>query len=123
MIVVDLMGSSHHLPIHKSATAYDHSMLEGPTNSLLRNSPTWSVVDGPPMFINTIAVGPLALIEFCVTGGTTEAIPARCAPCLAALKLPAVPAKPLVKARRVSFVAGSRKDMLIRTEVRGVMGP
>ena len=28
------------------------------TNSLLRKSPTSSVVEGPPMFINTIAVGP-----------------------------------------------------------------
>ena len=28
------------------------------TNSLLRKSPTSSVVEGPPMFMNTIAVGP-----------------------------------------------------------------
>jgi hypothetical protein len=29
------------------------------TNSLLRKSPTSSVVDGPPIFRNTTAVGPL----------------------------------------------------------------
>lgn len=29
------------------------------TNSLLRKFPTSSVVEGPPMFMKTIAVGPL----------------------------------------------------------------
>lgn len=29
------------------------------TNSLLRNTPTSSVVEGPPIFMNTMAVGPL----------------------------------------------------------------
>jgi hypothetical protein len=40
------------------------------TKSLLRKSPTSSVVDGPPIFMNTIAVGPFELVESCVTGGT-----------------------------------------------------
>jgi hypothetical protein len=40
------------------------------TNSLLKKSPTSSVVDGPPMFMKTIAVGPLELVASCVTGGT-----------------------------------------------------
>lgn len=44
------------------------------TNKRLKKSPTWSVVDGPPMFINTIAVGPLAPTLLCVTGGATVAI-------------------------------------------------
>ncbi len=39
------------------------------TKSLLRNCPTSSVVDGPPMFMNTIAVGPFELVASCVTGG------------------------------------------------------
>lgn len=82
------------------------------TNSLLKKSPTWSVEDGPPIFMNTIAVGPFALIEFCVTGGTTEAMPARCAPCRKALKLPAVPTRPFVNTRPVSFAAGRRRDIL-----------
>jgi hypothetical protein len=38
------------------------------TNSLLRKSPTSSVVEGPPMLRNTIAVGPCD--ELCVTGWT-----------------------------------------------------
>lgn len=46
----------------------------GHTNSLLRKLPTWSVDEGPPMFMNTIAVGPLALMLFCVTGGATVAM-------------------------------------------------
>ena len=40
------------------------------TKSLLKKSPTSSVVDGPPMFMKTIAVGPLELVASCVTGGT-----------------------------------------------------
>jgi hypothetical protein len=40
------------------------------TKSLLRKSPTSSVVDGPPMFMKTIAVGPFELVASCVTGGT-----------------------------------------------------
>jgi hypothetical protein len=43
------------------------------TNNLLKKSPTSSVVDGPPMFINTMAVpffGPV----LCVTGAT-DALP------------------------------------------------
>jgi len=43
------------------------------TKSLLRKSPTSPVVDGPPMFMNTIAVGPFFPVAFCVTGGTTAA--------------------------------------------------
>lgn len=39
------------------------------TNKRLRKSPTSSVVDGPPMLRNTIAVGPFELAAFCVTGG------------------------------------------------------
>jgi len=48
------------------------------TNSLLRKSPTSSVVDGPPMFMNTIAVGPLDDVMSCVTGGATVAIDRLC---------------------------------------------
>ncbi len=40
------------------------------TKSLLKKSPTSSVVDGPPIFMNTIAVGPFELVASCVTGGT-----------------------------------------------------
>lgn len=40
------------------------------TKSLLKKSPTSLVVDGPPIFMNTIAVGPLDPVESCVTGGT-----------------------------------------------------
>lgn len=32
------------------------------TKSLLKKSPTSSVVDGPPMFMKTIAVGPFELV-------------------------------------------------------------
>lgn len=35
------------------------------------------MVDGPPMFMKTIAVGPLLLVASCVTGGTTLARPRR----------------------------------------------
>jgi hypothetical protein len=86
--------------------------MAGLTKSLLKKSPTWSVEDGPPIFMNTIAVGPFALIEFCVTGGTTEAIPARCAPCRKELKFPAVPTRLFVNTRPVSFDAGRRRDIL-----------
>ena len=44
------------------------------TNNLLKKVPTSSVVDGPPMFIKTIAVGPFELVASCVTGATTVAI-------------------------------------------------
>jgi hypothetical protein len=47
--------------------------LAGLTNKRLKKSWTSSVVDGPPMFMNTIAVGPLELVAFCETGGTTVA--------------------------------------------------
>lgn len=47
---------------------------EGHTNNLLRKSPTSLVVEGPPMFMNTMAVGPLGDVASCVTGGTTVAI-------------------------------------------------
>lgn len=51
------------------------------TNSLLKKGPTSAVVEGPPIFMKTIAVGPLDDVTFCVTGGvTTEAI-ARCGLC------------------------------------------
>lgn len=44
------------------------------TNKRLKKSPTSSVVEGPPMFIKTMAVGPFDPAEFCVTGGLfTEA--------------------------------------------------
>jgi len=46
---------------------------EGRTKSLLKKPPTSSVVDGPPIFINTIAVGPLELVGSWVTGGTDVA--------------------------------------------------
>jgi hypothetical protein len=41
-----------------------------PTKSLLKKSPTSSVVEGPPIFMKTIAVGPFELVASCVTGGT-----------------------------------------------------
>ena len=44
------------------------------TNNLLRKSPTSSVVEGPPMFMKTIAVGPFEDVASCITGGTTVAI-------------------------------------------------
>lgn len=44
------------------------------TNNRLRKSPTSPVVEGPPMFIKTMAVGPLADVASCVTGGITVAI-------------------------------------------------
>ena len=44
------------------------------TNNLLRKSPTSSVVEGPPIFMKTIAVGPLEDVAFCVTGGTIVAM-------------------------------------------------
>lgn len=44
------------------------------TNSLLKKSPTSSVVEGPPIFRKTIAVGPFDPVESWVTGGTTVAI-------------------------------------------------
>lgn len=40
------------------------------TKSLLKKPPTSSVVDGPPIFMKTIAVGPFELVASCVTGGT-----------------------------------------------------
>ena len=39
-----------------------------------RKGPTASVVWGPPMFMKTMAVGPLRDVEVWVTGGTTVAI-------------------------------------------------
>jgi hypothetical protein len=44
-----------------------------PTKSRLRKSPTWSVLDGPPMFMNTMAVGPLEDGASCATGGAIDA--------------------------------------------------
>ena len=44
------------------------------TNNLLRKSPTSPVVEGPPIFIKTIAVGPLDEVASCVTGWTTVAM-------------------------------------------------
>ena len=46
----------------------------GFTNNLLKKFPTAPVVEGPPIFIKTIAVGPLDVAESCVTGGTIVAI-------------------------------------------------
>jgi len=40
------------------------------TNNLLRKSPTSSVVDGPPMFMKTIAVGPFEPTKPRDTSGT-----------------------------------------------------
>jgi hypothetical protein len=45
------------------------------TNNLLRKSPTSPVVEGPPIFISTIAVGPLEDVASWVTGGTAVASP------------------------------------------------
>ena len=45
------------------------------TNSLLRKGSTSSVVDGPPMFMKTMAVGPFDPVASWVTGGTTVASP------------------------------------------------
>lgn len=47
------------------------------TNSLLKKDSTSSVVDGPPMFMKTMAVGPFDDVSSCVTGGTAVARPAR----------------------------------------------
>ena len=44
------------------------------TNNLLRKPPTSSVVEGPPMFMKTMAVGPFEEVASWVTGGTTVAI-------------------------------------------------
>ena len=52
----------------------DQNLLKVLTNSLLRKSPTSSVVEGPPIFIKTIAVGPFETVASWVTGGTTVAI-------------------------------------------------
>lgn len=43
------------------------------TNNLLRKLPTASVVAGPPIFMKTMAVGPLLEVASCVIGGTTVA--------------------------------------------------
>lgn len=40
------------------------------TNKRLRKSPTSSVLDGPPILRNTIAVGPFDPVASWVTGGT-----------------------------------------------------
>lgn len=39
-----------------------------------RKGPTSERVEGPPIFMNTMAVGPLREAESCITGGTTVAI-------------------------------------------------
>lgn len=44
-------------------------LLGAHTNKRLKKSPTSSVVDGPPIFMKTMAVGPFDPVEFCVTGG------------------------------------------------------
>lgn len=61
---------------HKSFEEYKESqvVIIRLTNNLLRKSPTSSVVEGPPMFMKTIAVGPLDDVASWVTGGTTVAI-------------------------------------------------
>lgn len=51
------------------------------TNNLLRKEPTSDVVDGPPIFMNMIAVGPLDDVASCVTGGTTTEAIERCCLC------------------------------------------
>ena len=51
------------------------SDVEIRTDSILRKPCTSSVVDGPPMFIKTIAVGPL---EPGVACGATVALPLHC---------------------------------------------
>jgi hypothetical protein len=43
------------------------------TNNMLKKLPTSSVVDGPPMFMKTTAVGPFELS--CAAGGATVAFP------------------------------------------------
>lgn len=53
----------------------------GFTNNLLKKSPTAPVVEGPPIFMKTIAVGPFDEVESCVTGGTIVAIDRPCAVC------------------------------------------
>lgn len=45
------------------------------TNNRLRKSPTSSVVDGPPIFMKTIAVPSLDRAEFDVTGRAVVAMP------------------------------------------------
>jgi hypothetical protein len=88
------------------------------TNSLLKKSPTSSVVDGPPIFIKTIAVGPLELVAFCVTGGTGVAndldwsVVLRCHSELVGVlvSLDIVDCEALF----VNWVMGVRKDMMAR---------
>jgi hypothetical protein len=53
-----------HRPKHRGLRASAE-----PTKSRLRKEPTSSVVEGPPMFMNTIAVGPMEPADDCVTGG------------------------------------------------------
>lgn len=61
----------------KSIDVYTDSQMMTPrelTNNLLRKSPTSSVVEGPPIFMKTIAVGPLDDVASWVTWGTIVAI-------------------------------------------------
>lgn len=62
----------------KSAVMSEYSFpARKHTNNLLKKDSTSSVVDGPPMFIKTMAVGPFDDVPSCVTGGTAVAKPAR----------------------------------------------
>jgi hypothetical protein len=61
--------------VYTGKTKSSHAGSYGRTNSLPRKSSTSAVVDGPPMFRKTIAVGPFEPAASCVTGGTAVAIP------------------------------------------------
>lgn len=79
MLAVVPEGLDRHQPkSDKSITRQGHvksAEVRKRTNSLLRKSSTSLVVDGPPMFRKTIAVGPSEPVASCVTGGTAVAKP------------------------------------------------
>lgn len=81
MVEVAREELNHRRPVWeelKSAIMSEYSFpARKHTNNLLKKDSTSSVVDGPPMFMKTMAVGPFDDIPSCVTGGTAVAKPAR----------------------------------------------
>lgn len=53
-------------------------MRSASAKSRERKGPTSATVEGPPMFMKTMAVGPEREVRSCVTGGTTVAIERAC---------------------------------------------
>lgn len=49
-------------------------MRSASAKSRERKGPTSATVEGPPMFMKTMAVGPEREVRSCMTGGTTVAI-------------------------------------------------